>query len=88
MKYANKIYIFLSIDVILGFVDGHLTVLAVEMQRQHFAGTKTQIPRFLVFGVRVRLAAMPHLMKDAVSAGHEGRAFGFVWNGVRLGRNR
>jgi hypothetical protein len=40
------------------------------MEGEEFAGTETKETRFLVFGIRIRLAAMPEFEEQAVPAGH------------------
>ena len=71
MIYANKTCIFLPVCIILGFVNGHLAVLAVKMECQHLTGTQTQVPRFLVLRIRIRLAAVPEFKQQAVFASHQ-----------------
>ena len=46
-------------DTVRLLFDGHLAFMAVEVQSEYFAGTETQETRLLVFGIRIRLAAMP-----------------------------
>jgi hypothetical protein len=54
----------------LTFVYGHLAGFTIEMERQHFTRTETQEARLLIFGIRIRLAAMPEFKQQAVLAGH------------------
>ena len=55
----------------LCFVYEHLAVCAIKSKAECLSCTETQKAWFLVFWIRIDLAAMPQLKEQAVSACHQ-----------------